>query len=252
MRRPDGSLLGVISVDTDLTALRRKDLELERANHALGQVNRELEALSQRLIRSQEDERRRIARDLHDDVGQLLTLLKMSLQTAARSENAGPELRHALDLTEDALRRARHLTSSLHPHGLEDLGLEAAVRHLANHYVASEIARIDLRVRLDPPRSGADREIAAFRVIQEACTNAVKHADATRLTIELESAQQWLTIQVTDDGCGFDPGGSVFDRQQSISLGIASMRERAAEIGGDFALDSRPGGGTSVRACLPW
>jgi two-component system, NarL family, sensor histidine kinase UhpB len=246
VRRRDGSLIGVITVDTDVTALRQKDRELER-------TNAELEALSQRLIRAQEEERRRIARDLHDDVGQLLTLLKMSLQSHAVQVGAdSPGLQRALVLTEDALQHARSITASLHPHGLEDLGLEVAVRHLVNHYVAGAIETVDVRVALDPTRSTADREIAAFRVIQEACTNAVKHAGARRLSIEIEAAQGRLLINVSDDGEGFDAGSTVFDRQQKASLGIASMRERVAEIGGEFGIESTQGAGTAVRALLPW
>jgi two-component system, NarL family, sensor histidine kinase UhpB len=246
VRRADGSLIGVITVDTDVTSLRQKDRELER-------INAELEALSQRLIRAQEDERRRIARDLHDDVGQLLTLLKMSLEAyAARPGVDARGLQRSLDLTEDALQHARSITASLHPHGLEDLGLEVAVRHLVEHYVVGAVATIDLRVTFDPPRSTPDREIAAFRMIQEACTNAVKHAQAKRLTIEIEAAQGRLLINVSDDGVGFDTGSTVFDRQQKASLGIASMRERVAEIGGEFGIESTPDGGTAVRALLPW
>jgi two-component system, NarL family, sensor histidine kinase UhpB len=246
VRRPEGSAIGVITVDTDVTALRQQDRELHR-------INAELEALSQRLIRAQEDERRRIARDLHDDVGQLLTLLKMSLQgVVAGSGGDGHGLDRALKLTEDALQHARNLTASLHPHGLEDLGLEAAVRHLADHYVAGAIGEIEISIALVPPRSTADREIAAFRVVQEACTNAVKHAGASRLTIEAEAADGRLLLAISDDGAGFDPGSTVFDRQQKASLGIASMRERVAEIGGEFGIESTPDGGTSVRALLPW
>jgi two-component system, NarL family, sensor histidine kinase UhpB len=246
MQRADGSVLGVITVDTDVTELWLKD-------RALVHANAELEALSHRLIRSQEDERRRIARDLHDHVGQILTRLKMSLQVlAARPSIDEAALRPALTLTEDALDHARSLTSSLHPHSLEDLGLEAAVRRQLDNYVTGAIGKVELRVDLQPPRSSAERELVAFRVVQEACTNAIKHAEARLLTLALEAHDNLLWITVRDDGEGFDPGSTVFDRQQRASLGIASMRERVAEIGGEFAIESTPGGGTSVRALLPW
>ncbi|MFZ2649005.1 MAG: PAS domain-containing protein [Burkholderiaceae bacterium] len=246
LRRTDGSIVGVITVDTEVTQLRLKDRELLR-------INAELEALSHRLIRTQEDERRRVARDLHDQVGQILAVLKITLQMlAGKPHIEAAALAPSLALADDALTHSRDLTASLHPHGLEDLGLEAAVRRQIERYVAGAIGHIDLQVDLRPPRSTAEREMAAFRMVQEACTNAVKHADASALEIELEAKDGRLLIAVTDDGGGFDAGGAVFDLKQRASLGIASMRERIAEIGGEFSIESAPAGGTVVRALMPW
>jgi two-component system, NarL family, sensor histidine kinase UhpB len=246
LRRTDGSIVGVIAVDTEVTALRLKDRELVR-------INAELEALSHRLIRTQEDERRRIARDLHDHVGQILGVLKITLRrVAAQAAIDTQALAPVLALADDALAHARDLTASLHPHGLEDLGLEAAVRRQVERYVAPAIPGAILRIDLRPPRSTAQREMAAFRMVQEACSNAVKHAAASALKIDLEARDGHLMIAIADDGTGFDASSTVFDLRQRASLGIASMRERVAEIGGEFTIESAPGGGTAVRALMPW
>ncbi len=246
LRRTDGSIVGVITVDTEVTALRLKDRELVR-------INAELEALSHRLIRTQEDERRRIARDLHDHVGQILGVLKITLKrVSAQAAIDTKALAPALALADDALAHARDLTASLHPHGLEDLGLEAAVRRQVERYVAAAIPKVGLRIDLRPPRSTAEREMAAFRVVQEACSNAVRHAAARALKIDLEASDGHLLLAIADNGSGFDSSSTVFDLRQRASLGIASMRERVAEIGGEFTIESAPGGGTAVRALMPW
>ncbi len=246
LRRTDGSIVGVITVDTEVTALRLKDRELVR-------VNAELEALSHRLIRTQEDERRRIARDLHDHVGQILGVLKITLKrVSAQAAIDTKTLAPVLALADDALAHARDLTATLHPHGLEDLGLESAVRRQVERYVAAAIPKVDVRIDLRPPRSTAEREMAAFRMVQEACSNAVRHAAAHALKIDLEARDGHLMIAIADNGSGFDASSTVFDLRQRASLGIASMRERVAEIGGEFTIESAPGGGTAVRALMPW
>lgn len=246
LRRADGTVIGVITVTTDVSPLRAKEAELQLANTAL-------EALSQQLIHAQEAERRRIARELHDQIGQVLTALKMSLQVLQGRGIADPHaIQAAIDLTNEALEQSRMLTASLHPHMLEDLGLAAAVHWVIDRFVRPSIRQVGFAANVEPPRSNAGNELVAFRVTQEALTNAVRHAQADAVKVELNCRGGQLYICISDNGCGFEVGTTAFDARRPTSLGLASMRERVAELGGDFTVESVDGAGTTVRATLPW
>ena len=246
MRRSDGSVMGVIAVDTDVTDIRIKEAELRRGNV-------ELEELSKKLIHSQEDERRRIARDLHDQVGQILTALKMSLEMLAVND-AGIQLllQRPVELVDEALSHARSLTASLHPHILEDLGLDAAVRWLVDKFARPFMAAVNIEIRLDPQRGQPAHELVAFRIVQEAITNVMRHANASRLRVSLKTWGAVLHILIADNGDGLDANVNLPGQAQTASLGLASMRERLAEVGGDILIESAVGKGIRVRAVLPW
>lgn len=246
IRRSDGSLVGVISVDADLTQLRRQETALRDANTQLAQ-------LSQHLIHAQEDERRRIARDLHDQVGQILTALKISLRTLAKRAVVSPEsLAQPVVLVDEVLNHTRNLTSSLHPHVLENLGLEAAVQSLLERYVKPGEQSFSLSILAALGRSTPAHELVAYRVIQESLTNAMRHANAQNLTIVFDMKGDAACITVTDDGTGFDSSPTRVNRRRSPALGIASMRERVEEVGGSLGIDSQVGKGTEVKILLPW
>jgi PAS domain S-box-containing protein len=248
LRRADSSVRGIVSVQTDVTALRRKEAQLVEINAKLGK-------LSVRMIDAQEDERRRIARDLHDQVGQILTALKLQLASMARLERIekpAAALELPIDLAEEALRHTRDLSASLHPHLLDDLGIEPALNWLIERFIRPSVPQIELRCRLEPARGPAASELVAFRVVQEALTNVVRHAGATRVGVFLEGGNGEIAIEVIDDGVGFDAGVTWFDLQRSTSLGVTSMRDRVTELGGELHMDSTPGTGTSLRVRLPW
>jgi two-component system, NarL family, sensor histidine kinase UhpB len=246
IRRSDGSAVGVIAIDTDVTEIRRNENDLRQANAELG-------VLSQQLMRAQEDERRRIARDLHDQIGQILTALKMALRSLGKRTHIRPEdLAMPIAMTDEVLGHTRSLTASLHPHILEDLGISAAVQWLVDRYIQPSGLIAKLHANVVPARSSHQFELIAFRVIQESLTNVIRHANATTVVVHLEVAHDCLHISVKDDGDGFDAGQTWFDRTRTTSLGIASMRERVAEVGGDSSIESHAGGGTEVRVILPW
>jgi two-component system, NarL family, sensor histidine kinase UhpB len=248
LRRPDQSVLGIVAVQTDLTAVRRGEAELKERNALLKQ-------LSVQMIDAQEEERRRIARDLHDQVGQILTALKLQLGSLARRpriDKPAEALVTPIDLAEEALRHTRDLSASLHPHMLDDLGLEQAVNWLVQRFIRPSIADVDLRFRLVPARGPQEIELVAYRVVQEALTNVVRHARATRAGVILEAQAGQLVIEVIDDGVGFEAGETWFEQQRGESLGVSAMRDRVSEVGGDLHLDSSPGVGTSLRVKLPW
>jgi PAS domain S-box-containing protein len=248
VRDDDGAVLGLVTARQDVTALRAHEAELTLAND-------KLRRLSAQMIDAQEAERRRIARDLHDQVGQILTALKMQIAMVAKQgavADAASALMLAREFAEEALRHTRDLSASLHPHLLDDLGLEAALNWLIDRFVRPLVPTVDLRCRIAPARSSQEAELVAFRVVQEALTNAARHAQATRIGVIVESTDGVLAIEVIDDGVGFEGGNAGLEAKRGTSLGLAGMGDRVAEFGGELAMDSTPGVGTRLRARLPW
>jgi len=238
VRDDEGAALGIVIARDDITDLRVS--------------NERLRKLSAQMIDAQEDERRRIARDLHDQVGQVLTALKMQLASVAKRgkvDDAADALMLSREFAEEALRHTRDLSASLHPHLLDDLGLEPALHWLVDRFIRPLVPTVELRCRISPPRNETGVELVAFRVVQEALTNAARHAKATRIGVILEASGGELSIEVMDDGVGFE-GAAV--ALEGNSLGLTGMKERVTEIGGALAMESTPGVGTCIRARLPW
>ena len=213
-----------------------------------------LQILSRRLIRAQEDERRHIARELHDEVGQALTALKVYLQRA-RKGPVGPSAEHCLDecvgLIDRTLGQVRALSLGLRPSMLDDLGLVAALRSLVNGLAQRTGLDARIEVQSGLGRANPDVETACYRVAQEALTNVVRHASAGRVVVELGARGTDLRLVVTDDGTGFDVGDAADRAARGSSLGVLGMRERAELVGGGIEIDSRPGRGTIVSAHFP-
>jgi signal transduction histidine kinase len=213
----------------------RKALELSQER---------LRALSRRLLEVQEDERGRLARDLHDDIGQALTALKIQLESRARVEECVDTVRHTLE-------RVRQLSLSLRPLQLDDLGLVAALRShldrqtgiggLAPHFDAMEA----------PLGVAPEVETACFRVAQEAINNVLRHARAHNLWLRLFTADGRLALSVRDDGSGFDLEAARRRGAAGASLGLVGMEERVALSGGTLDLRSAPGQGTVLLATFP-
>jgi len=238
----------------DITDRLRTQQTLERLNRELEQSHERLRALSRRLFEVQEEERRRLARDLHDDVGQALTALKIQLESLARS---GAELAlrsrvdDCVDTAQHTLERVRQLSLSLRPSQLDDLGLAAALRsHLDRQArVAGLVAHFEAD---DAPHEVApETETACFRVAQEAINNVLRHAQARNLWLRLFIAGGRLAISVRDDGRGFDLESVRQRAADGASLGLVGMEERMALAGGSFELRSAPGQGTVLLATFP-
>lgn len=215
---------------------------------------RRMEALSQRLVEAQEVERRYLARELHDDIGQVLTSIKLNLQ-AIKAQGVDGDSREAVEVSlsavDGAIQRVRHLSRDLRPSVLDDLGLIPALRSLidrdARHAPFDHSFAADpLEGRLPPPL-----ESAYFRIAQEALTNAVRHAHATRVSVELRVQADDLVLIIRDNGRGFEVNGAIDDADAGQSLGLVSMRERAHLIGGELEVRSEPGDGTEVRVRTP-
>jgi two-component system sensor histidine kinase UhpB len=231
-------------VINDITERLRTQEALERLNRELELSHERLRALSRRLLEVQEDERRRLARDLHDDIGQALTALKIQLESRSRIEECVDTVQHTLE-------RVRQLSLSLRPSQLDDLGLAAALRsHLDRQArVAGIAAHFDA---LDAPADmGPETETACFRVAQEAINNVLRHAQAANLWVRLFTAGDRIALSVRDDGHGFDLDQARRRTGADASLGLVGMEERIALAGGSFELRSEPGRGTVVVATFP-
>ena len=203
------------------------------------------EAWSRKLIEAQEAERRAVARELHDDFGQVLTALKLNLQRRDRDDA------ETIALVDSAIARMRELAQDLRPPLLDEFGLEASLRW----YVEREAKRagLDFRLALAPfaRRPPIAVETTCFRIAQEALTNVVRHAQARLVEVELSEANGTLLLTVRDDGQGFDVAAARRRAAQGGSQGLLSMQERVTLADGDLHIDSTPSRGTAIRARLP-
>ena len=215
---------------------------------------KQMQTLSQQLIQTQETERRHIARELHDQIGQALTTIMINLQMAKRKCQDDialtPLLEDSLSLASQTLQQARTLALDLHPSLLDDFGLTAALRW----YVDQQGERSGLQVKFQAEEYDARLpegvEITCYRIAQEAITNILRHSGASHIELELHFHEgQELELIVRDDGAGFDTDTD--DMIHKKSLGLLGMEERAILAGGQLQLLSAPGKGTEVRVLFP-
>ena len=215
---------------------------------------RDLQRLSAKLIHAQEEERRTIARELHDEVGQVLTTIQVELTLAHKKLDAAGGLGHLLDeaqsITGGALHTVRDLSHLLHPALLDDLGLSAA----AAWYVEGFCRRYPVKTRLHQEgmsaRLAPEIELAAFRIVQEALTNVAKHARAGSCNVTLRRMPTTLLITIEDDGVGFDQA-AVEAPGAHRGLGLLGLRERVWQLLGTIRVNSAHGHGTMLRVELP-
>jgi signal transduction histidine kinase len=216
--------------------------------------------LSRQLVSAQEAERRRVARELHDELGQALTALKINLDLAQRALAAAapPELaklqhnlREARALAGQTLELARDLALDLRPAMLDDLGLAAALRWTVDRYERRTGQKLHCQINLAGLNLSPELEIALYRLINEALTNVARHAAAGQVWVYLGVEKGRLLARVKDNGRGFDLAAWQQSPAASTSLGLISMRERAALLGGELTIASKPGRGTTVEARFP-
>jgi two-component system, NarL family, sensor kinase len=223
--------------------LARMEQDYARLLADLEATQRRYEGLARAVWRVQENERRHLARELHDDLGQLLTALIHRLDRSAT-----PDRDSQVELAREALGRVRELARLLRPPVLDDLGLAAALTALARQ--TREHTGLAVTVHTPPrlARVDADIETLVYRVAQEALTNVVRHAGASSASVKLERFGSQLELRVRDDGCGFHPEAARRDREQGTGLG--GMRDRVRLFGGALAILSVPGRGTEIVATL--
>ena len=208
------------------------------------------------LIEAQEAERRRISMELHDQVGQILTAVRMNLHALQKTCSA-PEMlasiQDNLSVIDEAVHQVRDLSVNLRPQLLDDFGLVVAVRwyldrQAKNNRVAVEFVSLSVQ---DEDRFPAALETACFRIVQEGMTNIIRHAHANRISVKLERAGNDLLLVISDDGTGFDINAARAAGSAAATLGLRGMEERAQAVGGTLTIDSAPGRGTRISASFP-
>lgn len=215
---------------------------------------RESQAISRRLLEMLENERHRIARELHDEIGQALTAVKIDLEMAGTIADL-PKLRahlaESLSIVDRALQQVRNLSLDLRPSILDDLGLVAAIQWYLARIRTRLGFSIHFRQETFRPRFERDVETTCFRLVQEATTNIVRHAGATEAMIELTETDKWLWLDIRDNGKGFDVDAVLQRAVQGESFGILGMKERVDIVQGRIRFDARPGAGTTIRVQIP-
>jgi signal transduction histidine kinase len=259
-RRKDGNEfpveigLSVVHTDAGLFVLASiVDItERRQAEEGLRESQRELQVLTGRLLHSQETERRRIARELHDDLNQSLALLSVDLDLLSQKPlESGNQLGGRI---QELSARVKELSSSvhslshrLHPSKLEQLGLLAAVRSLCKELTQSHSLPIAFTHHGVPDTLPDDTALCLYRIAQEALANVVKHSGARQARVELIRGAGTVSLRIADDGAGFDP--EIVDGNGG--LGLVSMRERLRLVGGQITIDSRQSGGTRIAVSVP-
>lgn len=227
--------------------------QVQAAAEILGRTQEELNAVTGRLFMAEEEERQRIARDLHDDVGQRLALLQISLERfwsklpeEIRLETESERV-SALNGIAAISKDLRELSHHLHPQILDDLGLETAIRQLCELSEERYSTPVRFSTRNVPSDVPSAIAISLYRIIQEALQNVGKHASAESVDIALVGGKAALELSIRDNGIGFDPQS----QRRGVGLGLISMAQRAKLAGGDFEIQSRPKGGTQIHVSLP-
>jgi len=197
------------------------------------------------LLEGQEMERRRLARELHDETGQALASILLGLKTLERELGEEP-LAVIRELVDSALGDVRRLTVELRPPALDDFGLAAALERLGSVIGERSPFTVDVNVTVPAGTMPPEHETAIYRIVQEALTNVVKHASARHVSIVVASSERAVRAVVEDDGAGFDR-----HNVREHALGLVGMRERAQLLGGRLEVESTAGGGTTVFVELP-
>jgi signal transduction histidine kinase len=202
-----------------------------------------------RAVQAQEVERRRLARELHDETGQALTSILLGLAVVERAESAEAAHAAAVDLRTlvvETLQDVRRLAVELRPSALDDFGLEPALRRLGQSVREAAALDVQVEARLGADRLPPDVETALYRIVQEALTNVVKHAGADRVSILVTRKPSSVLVVIEDDGRGFDPA-----QTQAAGLGLLGMNERVELLDGTFQVEAEPGAGTTLIVELP-
>jgi two-component system sensor histidine kinase UhpB len=228
----------------------------ETFNATLDELERdrtELRSLASQVVRAQEEERKRISRELHDDTAQILFAQILRLTALKGSPDAKvQDVASTLEaMTVEALEGVRRLALELRPPALDDLGLLAALGELAQRISDQTGIPVDYQARGLKGRMPAEMELVLYRIAQEALMNVAKHAHASRAWLDLERTEQEVTLSVRDDGSGFDLASATQRDDRGVGLGLFGMEERAHLVGGDLKIDTKQGESTRILARIP-
>jgi PAS domain S-box-containing protein len=284
LRDPSGALRGFVKLTRDITERREKEVTLTKAKDllqqhveqrtaVLAQVNQELRseiadrqraedqlktsrdqlrALAARLQTVREEERKSVAREIHDELGQACTAIKMDLaligrRASKRQTRLRSKVVSAMQLADEMIATLRRISSELRPRTLDDLGLPAALEWQAQEFESRTGIRCRLTLPQDPFTLDPERSTAVFRIFQESLTNVARHSHATRVDARLETNAKQLSFEVHDNGCGLDADAA----KPRQSLGLVGMQERALLLNGELRIAGAPGGGTTLTLRIP-
>lgn len=253
LTEPFGYVLKPFS-ERELSTVLSMALYKHQAEAKLLTTTRQLQALSRRVLEAQEQERRRVAIELHDELGQSLTAIKINLQLGERfKDKAPPDLySENIRIVEDALQQVRSLATALRPSMLDDLGLAPALKWVAEQSASRGGFEVRFHHERSLDRLAPEIETACFRIVQEALTNITRHAKAQRVEINLRRDVDEMVLQVCDDGVGFDTVAMRERATTGASLGVLGMQERATLLGGRLDMASVIGQGSTVELRCPW
>lgn len=247
-----GLHLGIIH---DITAQRTAELEQARLLGKLQGANEELQLLTHRVLTVQEQERRRIARELHDEAAQALTAMKIILQSIEEDlpeklTQPREQLKGLAELTDTTMEGIRRLAQDLRPPSLDTLSLDRSLAGLCDEFQRRTGLAIEYVGRQIPPQSD-ETNVCLYRVLQEALTNVTKHAAASRVRVHLQQDTNGIMLTVADDGRGFEKLTSGPTVGATGGLGLIGMRERLQLMNGSLLMESNPGNGTRLVANIP-
>jgi two-component system sensor histidine kinase UhpB len=237
---------GAFEAPEDTEAVEEIDRLAASFRRMLGRIDSERRRSGRLVLRAQEEERRRLARDLHDEVNQALTAILLRLEALSHATpEAGDELLQLKKLVNQAMAELLHLARQLRPTALDDHGLVPAIESQLRRFSAQTGVTAELRTEGDPSSLDSDQEIVVYRVAQEALTNVAQHACARRVELGLSADNDGVELTIRDDGRGFDPG------VEHDSHGLSGMSERARLLGGRLDVVSQPGSGTALTLQVP-
>jgi signal transduction histidine kinase len=243
-------LLGLIVALTAVYRLRRLERHSDEERRVAEEAERRMRELSQQLVATQEEERKKLSRELHDHVGQVLTALRMELGSidrlrAPQDAPLGRAVAESRQLVDNMVRTVRDLALGLRPSMLDDLGLQPALEWHARDFTRRYGLPVDLTVIGDLSRLADPYATCVYRVVQEALTNCVRHAAATRVRVTVTGASDMLAVAVADDGVGIQP------QSRKRGLGLRGIEERVRDLGGSVEIQSATGDGTSLSIRIP-
>lgn len=244
-------LLGAAAATAAWFRIQRIQKCNQEAHEKIAEAREQLKSLSRQLVSTQEAERKALSRELHDVIGQSLTALKLELAKAekiARNEEsaATSHLQAIREVADQTLRATKTISLGLRPPMLDDLGLLSALNWLIAEFSRRTGIAVDFTADGTVSQLGEDHRTCVYRIVQEALTNCARHSQARSIGLKLDVGEELLALTVADDGVGFD-----IRKQTGAGLGLLSMQERAAELGGRFEIDSVVGRGTTIRIAIP-
>lgn len=251
-----GNIVAVTVVSKDITELIQAEENLRKTNERLLREQKQRKMLSKRLIDLLEKDRRQVAMELHDHIGQLLASLKMDIEMihgklGPEHRELGGQITAVQERTTQAIKDIKNISRGLRPGMLDALGLVPSLNGLLNEIQRQTDIEIHIFSRKVPKRFAPEKELALFRIAQEAMTNIIKYARAKKVFVNLVKKNDELSLSIEDDGIGFDQKKIMKATVRGLPFGLLIMRERAEQIDGDFTLESQPGKGTHLLVEIP-